>query len=55
MEDPQALSLKCISVFRAIFQESTYFMLLPLSSLHDRSPVVRSARYFSPFRDAVRA
>lgn len=55
MEDPQALFLKCISVFLAIFQESTYFMLLALSSLHDRSPVVRFASYFSPLHDAVRA
>lgn len=53
MEDPQAFCLKCVSVFLAVFQESTYFMLLALSSLHDGSPVVCSARYFSPLRDAV--
>lgn len=55
MEDPQALLLKCISVFLAIFQESTYFMLSALSGLHDGSPVVRSASYFSPHHDAARA
>lgn len=44
-EAPQALCLKCISVFPSIFQGQTYFMLLALSSLHDGSPAVLSPRY----------
>lgn len=54
-EDPQALCLKCISVFLSIFQGQTYFMVLALSSPPDGSPVLHSPRYFSPLHDAMQA